>query len=200
MRWLISLLLVLTQACYGLTFDELQQRFVEQNIIRANFTQLKTVKGFAKPLQSSGTMLIAKEHGLVWQQLRPFPMQMLLDDKRMVQSINNQTPQVITAESNPQMFQFNHLLRALFQADQAALNQYFKMNFSAQNGKWQLELIPIASPLDKIFSRIELGGEQFLQAIQLFDRQGDLTELRLSDHQLTPTQLSDDEQKLFAIK
>ena len=62
-------------------------------------------------------MLIARDKGLLWDQTSPFPMQLLLDDKRMVQAINGQPPQTITAENNPQMFQFNHLLRALFRAD-----------------------------------------------------------------------------------
>ncbi len=60
-------------------------------------------------------MLIARDRGLLWDQTSPFPMQLLLDDKRMVQAINGQPPQTVTAENNPQMFQFNHLLRALFQ-------------------------------------------------------------------------------------
>ena len=58
-------------------------------------------------------MLIARDQGLLWDQTSPFPMRLLLDDKRMVQVINSQPPQTITA-GNPRMFQFNHLLRALF--------------------------------------------------------------------------------------
>lgn len=199
MRLFILLCGFITSLSHALNIDELQQRFSQQDIIRADFIQLKTVKSFAKPLQSSGKMIIAKEQGLAWQQLKPFPMRMLLDNARMVQSINNQAPQVITADSNPQMFQFNHLLRALLQADKTQLERYFKMEFTAQSAHWELHLTPIATPLDKVFSHILLSGNNFVENIKLIDKQGDLTELVLSNHRLTPASLSADEQALFVI-
>lgn len=56
-------------------------------------------------------------------------MTLLLDDKRMVQIVNGQSPQTITADTNPQMFQFNHLLRALFRADRKVLEENFRVDF-----------------------------------------------------------------------
>ena len=108
----------------------LQQRFTEQPVVRAHFDQTRTIKDLPQPLRSQGKMLIARDQGLLWDQTAPFPMQLLLDDKRMVQAINGQPPQTITAENNPQMFQFNHLLRALFQADRKVLEQNFRVTFT----------------------------------------------------------------------
>lgn len=185
----------------ALTLDDLQQRFTEQPVIRAHFDQTRTIKDLPQPLRSQGTMLIARDKGLLWDQTRPFPMQLLLDDRRMVQAINGQPPQVITAESNPQMFQFNHLLRALFQADRRVLEQNFRVEFTdAGAGRWTLRLTPIATPLDKIFATIDLGGQAYLERIQLNDKQGDRTDITLSQHQLTPAQLTDDERQRFAAR
>ncbi|WP_159864359.1 MULTISPECIES: outer membrane lipoprotein carrier protein LolA [unclassified Raoultella] len=185
----------------ALTLDDLQQRFTEQPVIRAHFDQTRTIKDLPQPLRSQGTMLIARDKGLLWDQTRPFPMQLLLDDRRMVQAINGQPPQVITADSNPQMFQFNHLLRALFQADRRVLEQNFRVEFNdAGAGRWTLRLTPIATPLDKIFATIDLGGQAYLERIQLNDKQGDRTDITLSQHQLTPAQLTDDERQRFAAQ
>ena len=66
-------------------------------------------------------------------------MTLLLDDKRMVQTINGQPPQTITADNNPQMFQFNHLLRALFRADRKVLEENFRIDFQDREraaGRW----------------------------------------------------------------
>ena len=126
-------------------------------------------------------------------------MQLLLDDKRMVQAINGQPPQTITAENNPQMFQFNHLLRALFQADRTVLEQNFRVDFKDQGaGRWTLRLKPTTTPLDKIFATIDLAGKDYLERIALNDKQGDRTDIVLSQHQLTPAQLTDDERQRFA--
>jgi len=160
---------------------------------------VRTIAGMAQPLVSRGQLLIAQQQGLWWQQATPFPLMLILDDKRMVQSMSGQPPQVITADSNPQMFQFNHLLRALFQADEKVLRENFALDFhDLGNNRWQLGLTPKAAPLNKIFNRIDLQGEAFLNRITLDDKQGDKTEITLSATRTEPKQLTDEERARFA--
>ena len=195
------LLLLVSPFVSALTLDALQQRFTEQPVVRAHFDQTRTIKDLPQPLRSQGNMLIARDQGLLWDQTSPFPMQLLLDDKRMVQVINGQPPQIITAENNPQMFQFNHLLRALFQADRKVLEQNFRVEFADKGeGRWTLRLTPTTTPLDKIFNTIDLAGQTYLESIQLNDKQGDRTDIALTQHQLTPAQLTDDERQRFATQ
>ncbi|MEZ7795911.1 outer membrane lipoprotein carrier protein LolA [Citrobacter pasteurii] len=195
------LVLLISPFVSALTLDDLQQRFTEQPVVRAHFDQTRTIKDLPQPLRSQGKMLIARDQGLLWDQTAPFPMQLLLDDKRMVQVINGQPPQTITAENNPQMFQFNHLLRALFQADRKVLEQNFRVAFTdVGEGRWTLRLTPITTPLDKIFATIDLAGKTYLESIQLNDKQGDRTDIALSQHQLTPAQLTNDERQRFAAQ
>lgn len=199
MKWLPLLALLVSPWVSAVTLDELQQRFTEQPVVRAHFEQTRTIKDLPQPLRSSGEMLIARDNGLLWDQKAPFPMTLLLDDKRMVQTINGQPPQTITADNNPQMFQFNHLLRALFQADRKVLEENFRIDFKdLGNGRWSLVLTPTTTPLDKIFASMDLGGATYLESIVLNDKQGDRTDITLSRHQLTPASLTDDERQRFA--
>ena len=201
MKLLPLLALLISPFVSALNLDDLQQRFTEQPVIRAHFDQTRTIKDLPQPLRSQGQMLIARDQGLLWDQTSPFPMQLLLDDKRMVQVINGQPPQIITAENNPQMFQFNHLLRALFQADRKVLEQNFRVEFADKGeGRWTLRLTPTTTPLDKIFNTIDLAGQTYLESIQLNDKQGDRTDIALTQHQLTPAQLTDDERQRFAAQ
>lgn len=201
MKFLPLLALLISPFVSALTLDDLQQRFTEQPVIRAHIDQTRTIKDLPQPLRSQGQMLIARDQGLLWDQTSPFPMQLLLDDKRMVQVINGQPPQIITAENNPQMFQFNHLLRALFQADRKVLEQNFRVEFADKGeGRWTLRLTPTTTPLDKIFNTIDLAGKTYLESIQLNDKQGDRTDIALTQHQLTPVQLTDDERQRFAAQ
>lgn len=196
-RWLCALML-LSPLSNAVTLDELQQRFTEQPVIRAHFEQTRSIKDMPQPLRSRGEMLIARDTGLLWDQKAPFPMMLMLDDSRMVQVINGQPPQIITAENNPQMFQFNHLLRALFQADRQVLEQNFRLDFRDKGeGQWSLRLIPTTTPLDKIFATIDLAGSAYLEAISLHDKQGDRTDIALSHHQLTPAALTHEERQRF---
>lgn len=201
MKYWPVLALLLSPVVNALTLDALQQRFTEQPVVRAHFEQTRIIKDLPQPLKSSGEMLIARDKGLLWDQTTPFSMKLLLDDTRMVQAINGQPPQTITAENNPQMFQFNHLLRALFQADRKVLEQNFRVAFVDKGeGRWTLRLTPIVTPLDKIFASIDLAGGQYLDSIQLNDKQGDRTDIALSQHKLTPAQLTDDERQRFATQ
>ncbi|MBC1116990.1 outer membrane lipoprotein carrier protein LolA [Escherichia coli] len=201
MKFLPLLALLISPFVSALTLDDLQQHFTEQPVIRAHFDQTRTIKDLPQPLRSQGQMLIARDQGLLWDQTSPFPMQLLLDDKRMVQVINGQPPQIITAENNPQMFQFNYLLRALFQADRKVLEQNFRVEFADKGeGRWTLRLTPTTTPLDKIFNTIDLAGQTYLESIQLNDKQGDRTDIALTQHQLTPAQLTDDERQRFAAQ
>ena len=201
MKFLPLLALLISPFVSALNLDDLQQRFTEQPVIRAHFDQTRTIKDLPQPLRSQGQMLIARDQGLLWDQTSPFPMQLLLDDKRMVQVINGQPPQIITAENNPQMFQFNHLLRALFQADRKVLEQNFRVEFADKGeGRWTLRLTPTTTPLDKIFNTIDLAGQTYLESIQLNDKQGDRTDIALTQHQLTPAQLTDDDRQRFAAQ
>ena len=199
MRWLPVLALMISPLVSAVTLDELQQRFTGQPVVRAHFEQVRTIKDLPQPLRSQGEMLIARDSGLLWDQKAPFPMTLLLDDKRMIQTINGQPPQTITADNNPQMFQFNHLLRALFQADRKVLEENFRIDFrDLGEGRWSLVLTPTTTPLDKIFATLDLGGATYLETIRLNDKQGDRTDIVLSRHTLTPARLTDDERQRFA--
>jgi outer membrane lipoprotein-sorting protein len=193
------LILLISPFASAVTLDELQQRFNEQPVVRAHFDQTRTIKDLPQPLRSQGEMVIARDQGLLWDQKTPFTMTLMLNDSRMVQIINQQTPQVITAQNNPQMFQFNHLLRALFQADRKVLEQNFHIDFQDKGeGRWTLSLTPTTTPLDKIFATIVLAGQTYLETIHLNDKQGDRTEITFSQHQLMPATLTDEEHQRFA--
>lgn len=193
------LILLISPFVSAVTLDELQQRFTEQPVVRAHFDQTRTIKDLPQPLRSQGEMVIARDQGLLWDQKTPFTMTLMLNDSRMVQIINQQTPQVITAQNNPQMFQFNHLLRALFQADRKVLEQNFHIDFQDKGeGRWTLSLTPTTTPLDKIFATIVLAGQTYLETIHLNDKQGDRTEITFSQHQLMPATLTDEEHQRFA--
>lgn len=198
MKFLLLCLLCFCQLAGAITLDELQQRFTSQPVIRAHFEQLRQIKDFPQPLHSRGEIIISHQQGLLWQQTAPFPMTLILDQSRMVQSVNAQPAEIITAQTNPQLFQFNHLLRALFQANRQLLEQNFRLQFQDKGkGQWQLRLTPRTSPLDKLFDEIVLQGQTYLDQIELHDKQGDSTTITFSQQRLTPNHLTDDEQHRF---
>lgn len=183
----------------ALTLDELQTRFAQMQVVRADFVQERQIQNMARPLLSSGKMLMESRQGLWWYQEKPFEMTMVMTDAQMVQITNKQAPQVITAESNPQMFQFSTLLRGLFNADREVLQQNFSIEFiDLGNEQWLLRLKPIISPLDRLFQQIELHGEQYINRIIIFDQQGDITQIDFKNEGEAQTPLTEEERAYFA--
>lgn len=181
----------------AITLDELQQKFSQYPVTRANFTQDRYIQGMNKPLHSTGRMIISQHHGLWWQQLTPFALTLKMNDQRMQQIIGQQPPQIIRADEQPQLFQFNTLLAAIFNADKITLEKNFQLNLSDSDNaqKWQLILIPKMAPLNKIFHKITLIGDQYLLQITIDDKQNDKTLIVFTDHQTLP--LTKNEKHLF---
>ncbi|TCQ85242.1 MULTISPECIES: outer membrane lipoprotein carrier protein LolA [Rahnella] len=197
--FLFLVLTFLSVTAHAVTLEELQQRFSQVPVLRADFAQQRTISGMAQPLNSSGNLLIAQQQGLWWQQEKPFSLTLLLTEKRMVQIMAGQEPQVVTADNNPQMFQFNSLLSALFHADRKVLDENFALDFKdLGKGAWKLVLTPKVSPLNRLFRSITLNGETFLNNIDINDMQGDATHIRFFNQKTTPATLTDAEKRHFA--
>ncbi|MBT0719693.1 LolA family protein [Rosenbergiella collisarenosi] len=199
LRWpLAAIFLVVFPFAKATTVEQVQQTLASHPLVRAHFEQQRTIKGMPQTLNSSGEMVISRTSGLLWQQTTPFAMRLVLQQDRMLQQMQDQPPQVMTAQSNPQMFQFNHLLTALFTADRATLDNNFSLTFTPlEKDHWTLSLTPTTTPLDKLFSTITLQGGQFIDQVTLLDKQGDATRLVFSQQRSTPTELTATEQANF---
>ncbi len=199
LRLLAAFFLTISSLAHAVSLDDLQQRFSQQPVLRAEFEQQRTISGMSQPLNSSGNLLIAQTHGLLWNQTKPFALKLMMNESRMVQSMAGQPPQVVTAQTNPQMFQFNSLLTALFHADRKVLEQNFTVSLrDLGNDSWQLVLRPKTTPLDKLFRQITLEGAQFLNTIQIDDMQGDNTRIRFFNQYTEPKTLTANEERHFS--
>ena len=199
LRLLAAFFMTISSLTHAVSLDDLQQRFSQQPVLRAEFEQQRTISGISQPLNSSGNLLIAQTHGLLWNQTKPFALKLMMNESRMVQSMAGQPPQVVTAQTNPQMFQFNSLLTALFHADRKVLEQNFTVSFrDLGNDSWQLVLRPKTTPLDKLFRQITLEGAQFLNTIQIDDMQGDNTRIRFFNQYTEPKTLTANEERHFS--
>jgi len=172
-------------------------------VTRATFQQTREIKGMRRPLRSSGQLLVSAEHGLWWRQEKPFALTLVLTPTHMSQTLDGSQPEVVTAASNPRLFQFNKLLVALFRGDAAVLEKSFRrvrvreaQLLGCIPDPWLVELVPTVSPLDKVFKKITLTGfGKNIECAKLEDTQGDITQLFFSKTSHTP--LTDDEKKLF---
>lgn len=191
------LLLLFSPLLQAKSLQEIQALLASQSIVRGDFEQRRTMEMFSQPLTSSGHFIIHKESGLLWQQTAPFPVNLILTDEKLSQKIGNQPAQVMTEKENPMAFYFSHIFLSLFDGNAQQLDQQFTSEFSEKNNDWTLMLTPNKAPLNSVFSRISISGEQYVDQIELTELRGDKTTILFSKQTEQPENLTPDESALF---
>lgn len=175
----------------------LQAQLQQSPIVRGDFTQSRTLAMFEQPLVSEGSFLLERQHGLLWQQNTPFPVNLVLTQDKLRQTFANQPAQVITAKENPMAFYFSKIFLSVFHGDTEQLQSQFDLQFSPQKEHWQLVLTPKEAPLNAVFKSIVLQGNQDIDSLVLEEIRGDKTEITFTNQTHQPESLTDAEQAQF---
>ena len=200
MKTLITIMLSLVLCCPAfsaeLTLKELTAQLSAPTELRASFSQERTLTGFARTLKAEGTLLVHREHGILWRQRTPFAQDVVLDERGIL--VDDGTGLKAMAQSdNPQLQSFAKMLKSLFAGDLSALEQYFTLELTGTSEKWQLTLTPTQEPMNLIFSGLELKGAHYVQEVVLQDKAGDSTKITFSQLDPSVQPLSADEEQLF---
>lgn len=181
----------------ALTLEQLQQQLMTDQLLRGDFSQSKTLQMFDQPLHSNGTFLLSQQQGLVWKQISPFPVTLVLAKDKLAQQFSDQVPEVIEAKDNPMVFYFSHLFLSLFKGDMNTLKVQFKLTLVEVKGHWVLLLKPKSAPLNKVFSKIEIKGDKQIEELNLVELNGDATTITFTNISTQPEQLTEQEKDAF---
>ena len=103
------------------------------DVLRAEFTQTKTLAGFTKPLISSGTVVIYSDLGLIWRQLTPFESSVKILKGKMISRTGDGTPEVVSLPDRADSYSIPQLvLTTHFHVEKAALS----------GGKFRYTIVP----------------------------------------------------------
>ncbi|MDA7746676.1 outer membrane lipoprotein carrier protein LolA [Psychromonas sp.] len=194
----IGFLLCCSSSISALSLEQLQQQLTTKKVLRGDFIQSKTLQMFNQPLVSDGTFLLSHQQGLIWNQITPFPVTLVLAKDKLRQQFEDQTPEIIEAKDNPMVFYFSHLFLSLFKGDLSALESQFSMTITeSEKETWLLHLSPKESPLNKVFKQIEIKGNKQIQSLVLTELNGDLSVIEFSNINQEQTQLSQQEENAF---
>ncbi|MDR2851832.1 MAG: outer membrane lipoprotein carrier protein LolA [Burkholderiaceae bacterium] len=186
----------------GASTDELnaaRQRIAHPEVLRGGFQQEKRVAGFNNPLRSQGRFLLARNKGVVWTTLKPFPSEMVVTRERIL-SVDGAGKRTVQADASeqPALRQINAMMFALVDGDVSTLASRFDL--AAQtlpHDAWRLTLTPKDAALTKIFARIELRGDRYVREVVMTETGGERTALKFFDLSETPPRLSADEAQRF---
>lgn len=175
------------------------QRVANVAVLRGDFSQEKQVQGFKNPLRSQGRFLLARDKGVVWTTLKPFPSEVVLTRDRILSRQRDGSARIeMDAKQQPALRSVNAMMFALMSGDVKALSSRFDAKAQAlpDNG-WKLVLTPQPGPMAKAFSSITLEGDRYVRRVAIAEGNGDVTRLQFSALTQTPAQLAEDEARRF---
>lgn len=195
-------LLLLSLSTLAHAQDPLQQiadQLGQQNVLRLPFEQTKRVVVLSKPLVSSGTMIFAKEHGLIWRTEKPFLSVMAITAFGIVRHDSGGTRVVMRSSEHRAAEHFSKTFLSLFSGDLDSVKSAFDIlpETTAGSSSWSLRLTPKRSALRKVIAEIALRGSPEPVEFILKEANGDETRIAFHAGSPSQTELTNEDRQLF---
>jgi hypothetical protein len=177
---------------------EVRQRLTAEPVVRGAFEQQKTIKGFRKPLVSSGEFAVSRDKGVLWRTQAPFASTLVVTrDRVLARQADGSIARVLNAADEPAVRMISETLFGVMAADVALLAQRFRLEGELVGREgWRLVLLPREPAVARWLQRAELEGDRFLRGVSLQEAGGDQTQIRLARH-ATGAALRPDEEAQF---
>lgn len=170
---------------------ELQSRVVQVPVLRGEFQQEKHVQGFRNPLRSAGRFVSAREYGVWWQTLKPFPSDVVLTrDRILTRQADGRSRVELDTQQQPALRAVNALMFALMGGDVEALAAHFDLQAGLlPDDHWRLVLIPKGGAVARAFQQVTLEGDRFVRQVLIEEPNGDRTQLTFTSLTVEPAEL-----------
>lgn len=177
---------------------EVRARLADAPVLRGDFAQTRTLKGFKHPLLSSGDFLLLRSRGVVWRTRAPFASTLIVTrDRLQSRGADGATTAAIDARTEPGLRIVNEVMFALLASDLTALARHFRIEGEVLDGqRWRLVLTPLEALLAGQFVLMALEGDQYVRQVRLDERSGDQTVIRFTALRAT-TQASREDEARF---
>ena len=176
----------------------IHERLKTVPVLKGEFEQTKTLKGFRNALVSKGEFLVARGQGVWWHTREPFETTLVVTRTRLfTRNPDGSTGDLMDAQAEPGVRQVNELVFSLLAADIDVLVDRFTVVAQPVGAAgWSLVLTPRDPAIAKFLARATLAGERDVQSVRLEEARGDTTQIRFS-HQMPATALTPDEAARF---
>lgn len=173
--------LAITSAAAAATTEEPLLTRVAANlsrpvVLRAEFTQTKTVAALTRPLVTSGRFVYARQQGILWKIEKPYRATYSLTENGVAEV--DATGAVIKHGSGGAGMQHvSRIFRALFEPDFKLLEQYFTPSATGDADRWDLALAP-RGPLKQVFKNAHVRGGRYVEEVRFDEANGDTLTIR----------------------
>jgi outer membrane lipoprotein-sorting protein len=167
-------------------------------VLRAEFTQTKTIAALTRPLVTTGGFSYVRGAGLLWRIDQPYRATYVLNERGIVE-VDSAGVARAGAGQGAGLQHVSRIFRALFEPDIALLEQYFTTVANGNAERWELTLTPRQSALRQAFKIVHVRGGRFVEEVAFDEANGDTTRLRFRDTREAAAP-GDEEKRLLSQK
>lgn len=162
--------------------DTLLSAFANMEGLEARFVEEKHLQLLKAPLRSQGRLYFAPPGYLLRMVETPQPSRVLITPTTLTVD-DGATREVIDLRARRDVRSFVGSFVSLLAGDREALSAAYTIRIDDKGqGRWQMALVPKASPLSDIIKMVQVAGTGLSVAeIQVFDTNGDQTVTRMRD-------------------
>lgn len=178
--------------------DSIKARLGNKAIVHADFTQVKSLEAFKRPINSSGHLVVSQAKGILWQIESPYRVTFVFKEEAFIEVDPDGSVRARGSEGVRSQSYISRLFGALFSANVMELEKYFSVRGFESDEHWQLELHPMEE-MANYLKVVAIKGAGFVDDIFIEEAGGDTIKITFSN-QSSSEPLSDEESRLFALE
>jgi outer membrane lipoprotein-sorting protein len=176
---------------------EIAARVADSPVLRAEFSQTKTLAAMRKPFRIAGHFTYARNTGVLWQVASPYTVTYVIDARGTVEIGPDGQRKTRAGREAAGAAQAGQIMQALLSADLAPLQSSFVLDPVRDAAGWHVTLTPHSAEIARHLERITVAGNTAVERVDIFEAGGDHTEIRFTAIQ-RDTRLTNAETVLFA--
>jgi outer membrane lipoprotein-sorting protein len=167
--------------------------------VSARFTQTQTLAAMKAPLVSHGSLVFARDQGVIWRIDDPYRATYVISDAGVVE-VNGAGQRAGRAARAPAgAAQVSKMMGAMLGGDLSPLYSQFDVKASGTPAHWTIMLKPDQPQLAQAVKGLRMEGGAYLDSLQLTTAGGDVTRMEFSNSTPLDT-LPGAERALFGVR
>jgi len=142
-------------------------------VVHADFLQTRTSPLLSAPAITRGSLVFARERGVIWQVRSPQPQGYVYGRQRSARLDADGT--VLSLDTQPSALtqQINEWTSAFMHGDTSGLASQFSVAVTGTVNRWQIVLTPSQPQVAQAMRRLTLNGDTVVRGVALETRRGE---------------------------
>ncbi|WP_373084999.1 outer membrane lipoprotein carrier protein LolA [Sneathiella sp.] len=154
--------------------------------LQGRFEQSRHLRGFDKPIRSTGQFFLLPKSSLIWQTERPFFTRMVIDNKGISQSVEGAEVTRLDFDKFPGLQVMRSTLENSLSGNWAPLEKLTGSKLQPTGDKWSLRFTPKSSGLTLPFAYLSFEMSDYLEKVEIVKANGDKDVITFSQQKQAP--------------